>query len=350
MLLNIFVIHLTEEFISMRLLKMSLYYLIITFVCLELAFWVLGYRPYINQDYKVVSEPSGAFEGDSILGLKLNPGVYNITLNDSLTFIASHNELGNRIVSTEQTIFDTVPKIHLFGCSFTYGYGVNDEQTFAALLQKSNPNFQIINHAVIGYGTIQAFLQLQNEVIINPGDIVVINFASVHFERNILSQKYRSDLKIGFENSSEEAKKNMAEARFPFLNNNFEITYANWSDMYEHWTGRRYLCSVNYLQSLYDIEADKKLAMFDITKYLIQSIVKTVAQKDAIPIINCLDKNEQTVALKNSLANVNWNDVNFNFQDTTCINHPYDAHPNAKGHQMLFENLNAYLKILMDEN
>lgn len=337
------------QFKGMRLFKMSLYYLIITFVCLELAFWVLGYRPYINQTYKIVSNPSGAFEGDSILGIKLNPGVFQITLNDSLTFKASHNESGNRITSTNRIISDTVPKIHLFGCSFTYGYGVNDEQTFASLLQKANPGFQIVNHAVMGYGTIQAFIQIQKKVMINPGDIVVINFASAHFDRNGLSQKYRSDLKIGFENSSDEAKKNMAFARFPFLNNKFEIEYANWSDLYEHWFARKYLCSVNYLQSLYDKEADKKLALFDVTNYLIESIVKMVEQKKATLMIFCLDKNEQTVALKNSLTNVQWDDANFNFQDTSLINHPYDAHPNAKGHQILFEKLNSYLKILTDE-
>ncbi len=60
---------------------------------------------------------------------------------------------------------DTASK-HLlfFGCSYTYGEGVNDDQSFAYQIALSKPQYQVYNYAYSGYGPQQmlALMQFSN--------------------------------------------------------------------------------------------------------------------------------------------------------------------------------------------
>src|SRR5262249_10125369 len=49
----------------------------------------------------------------------------------------------------------------VFGCSFTYGWLVNDAETYPYLLQAALPEYRIVNFAVPGYGNVQSLLQFK---------------------------------------------------------------------------------------------------------------------------------------------------------------------------------------------
>jgi hypothetical protein len=55
----------------------------------------------------------------------------------------------------------------LVGCSFTMGWAVADEETWAWRLQKLRPDVEVVNRGVGGYGTLQSLLVL--EQILNGG-------------------------------------------------------------------------------------------------------------------------------------------------------------------------------------
>jgi hypothetical protein len=78
--------------------------------------------------------------------------------------------------------------VHVFGDSFAAGDGVNDEQTFAFLLQSARNDLCVRLHAVGGYGTVHAFLQFrQVRDLIAPGDIVVLGYADFLDVRNVVA-------------------------------------------------------------------------------------------------------------------------------------------------------------------
>lgn len=59
---------------------------------------------------------------------------------------------------------DGQPNVFVFGCSYTYGWFLDDEQTYAWLLQESLPESNVYNFAQPGYGTHHALLRLTEQL------------------------------------------------------------------------------------------------------------------------------------------------------------------------------------------
>lgn len=328
-------------------IKRIVYYPLLTFICFEFALLILGYRRYQTEPYKVEAEPENAYIADPKLGIALNPGTYQITLNDSVQFSATHTATGERFVP--HTKVDTAEvEITLLGCSFTYGYGVNDDETFAALLQKKHPDWRIRNEAVIGYGTVQSYLQLQQIIAEGKTDVVLLNFSSYHFMRNVLSQAYRKNLKIGYAHSARPVDSLMQTAQFPYITDcDGTVKYAGWEDMHENWAGREWLATVNWLQTFYERYLDAQTDPVELTRCLIQKMHEDCTAAGIQFGVVCLDHSSETEKLKNELNQVPWQDVGFDFTDPKCTHLPYDSHPNANGHVKIATRVDSLLNLLM---
>jgi len=90
---------------------------------------------------------------------------------------------GQRITSAHPP---NAPAIIATGCSFTFGHGLNDEDTWPWLLQKKFPNYRVMNLGVMGYGTDQALLAAERQVLRSPQQTaaVVLGLADFQIERN----------------------------------------------------------------------------------------------------------------------------------------------------------------------
>ena len=330
------------------ILKYLIYYPVMVFCCLEIAFRILGYQHYKNEDYSVQARPVNAFVGDPTLGIRLQPGEYQITINDALSFHARHLENHTRYVSDCEV--PDHPDILFLGCSFTYGFGVNDDQHFTSLLQQQHQTWSFQNAGVIGYGTVQSLLQLQERVDTQRLKAVVLNLSSLHFMRNTLSPQYRSNLKIGYARSSQAVESQMEQARFPYRASCAEpIQYASWKDIYSNWPGREWLASINWFQTLYDTSRENRDAQVENTLCLIREM-DAICQAHHISFgIACLDSSPGTNWLKSKAGSISWVDVGFDFSDETLTNYPYDSHPNPAGHQLIAERIEPLLIQLLDE-
>ena len=125
---------------------------------------------------------------DAELGWALSPGsvrghdsgradvVYSIDHGERLTSL--HPRSGPMIVAT--------------GCSFTFGQGVNDQDTWPWLLQEQMPNYHVVNVAAMGYGTDQALLAAERKVTALPGEVqtVVLGFGVFQIDRNRCPQSW----------------------------------------------------------------------------------------------------------------------------------------------------------------
>ncbi len=328
-----------------------LYIIILLPICLEISLRILNAQPYVQQDYHISSTPEEPFVADDSLGIILKTGKYDITLNHELTFTSTHQENQTRRVVFKDELQIDQEKIAVLGCSFTYGYGVNDEEHFTSLLQRRHPNFDFINYGVIGYGTTHGYLQLKkwdknNEV----PKTIILNFATDHFNRNVLSSSYRRALSIGFNRSLRNANELMDEARYPVtLNSKLEISYVKWNEMYEDWLGRSVFSSINFIQTKSDEINDLANKPVEVT-YSLMKEMKAICDKNGAKfIVSLLDENEQSKTLKERLTNsgITTVDVDFDFQNEKIINYPYDNHPNALGHELIAKKIDEQLKPIL---
>lgn len=329
-------------------IKWTIIYPVVLFLCIEISFRIVGYNSFYNDDYSIKSSPKNAFIGHSKFGIQLNPGRYTITINDKVNFVTNHERGNHRL--TPGSIHPDAPDLLFLGCSFTYGYGVNDNENFPALIQAQFPEFNVRNSGVVGYGTVQSLMQLEEAIKISTVKTVLLNFSSFHFMRNTLSQNYRSNLKIGYERSSEDVNNNMKTARFPYKSScGSKIKFQSWDSMYSNWFGREWFASINGMQSIYDKSRDDGIDQIAVTKCIIQEMA-TLCEANGIHFaVICLDSNAETKKLEKLLANVSWFNVNFHFGDKKVTNLPYDSHPNTLGHLLIAKRITPFLNALLNE-
>ncbi len=69
-----------------------------------------------------------------------------------------------------------VLRIAAFGDSFVYGSEVENQDAWAALIEKDNPDLEVLNYGVPGYGTDQAYLRYRLEGATFAPQVVLIGF------------------------------------------------------------------------------------------------------------------------------------------------------------------------------
>ena len=314
---------------------------------MEVLLWLIGYRPYSNDDYKVRSSPDYPYIADNELGIRLNEGVYTITLNDAVQFKATHQNNGERKVPGYG--LNDGPEVLFLGCSYTYGYGVNDNESFPALIQENHSDWNIRNAAVVGYGTTQHLIQLRERIKKNPPECVILALSSVHLIRTVLSQRYRSNLKIGFKRSSAKVDNRMKGARFPYMNRCGKIAYQNWETMYSEIPGRYWLATANFLQIQSDNSQDAKCNPVEITSCIINEMAQLCDEKNVAFGVICLDTDHKTAKIEQKVKSVPWKNVGFSFKSKKYTHLPHDSHPNRKGHDKIASTVDPFIQSLLND-
>ena len=87
------------------------------------------------------------------------------------------------------------PSLFVFGDSFVFGEGVNDEQTFSFLLQQAMPNFNVRLFAAGGYSLTQAFLnfeRLKHEI--SDRDTIIVGYGDFYDIRHVIAPSWLREL------------------------------------------------------------------------------------------------------------------------------------------------------------
>lgn len=168
--------------------------LVSVLVLLELGARLAGYRPWAPVRADIVVEPGQTFfKPHPSLGYSHYPGQFKLTLGGSYVFTATRGENLYRITHpVMQTPSDNGNKeeIWIFGDSVTYGWSVNDDESYPWLLQKEFPKYEVMNFGVSGYGTLHSLIQLKEELQKKRAPrIVVLAYASWHDPRILLSER-----------------------------------------------------------------------------------------------------------------------------------------------------------------
>jgi len=82
------------------------------------------------------------------------------------------------------------PIVIATGCSFTFGHGVNDGDSWPWLLQERLPNYHVVNVGTMGYGTDQALLAAERQLKRFPHQTaaVVLGLGTFQIDRNRSTQ------------------------------------------------------------------------------------------------------------------------------------------------------------------
>lgn len=324
-----------------------MYCVLVVIPLLEGFLWTTGYRPYRYEQFSIVSLPAQNIVADSVYGLSLNPGSFEITINDGLTYQATHTGRFKRKIPMD-TLADE-GRLAIFGCSYTYGMGVNDHEAFPALLQLQNKNLLVSSYAVPGYGTIQGFLQLQQ--LIEAGqkpDIALFNFADFHIDRNSMMPAYRLHLNVGYQLAMSNQQVSMTTSKFPFvriLDGKLSHQSEIWPDLYQNWRGRETFALVNLLQTIADRYMTASINAELNTEMLFVEIQEFCVMHDIRLLVAGITKSATTTTMLQSLKKhrIETVDISLPLNEKTYNNLPYDSHPNKEAHRLLAKKMNDYL-------
>lgn len=92
------------------------------------------------------------------------------------SIVVEHNSWGFRSPAVTPEKPDDVFRVLALGDSMTYGIGVEQDQTFSAVLQSLDPRLEVINTGVNGYGTSQELLLLREDGLQFQPDLVLLAF------------------------------------------------------------------------------------------------------------------------------------------------------------------------------
>lgn len=139
-------------------------------------------QPMTKLPENIVTKPRLLFRPHAVLGWSLTPG-YGVRVGFRPEIIQNIGADGWRVVPGSAD--RQGPRLAVYGCSFTYGTGLADDETFVALLQQDLPEGKLLNRGIGGQSTVQNFLQFRHDIAGGQVDAAIFAIISDHRFRNI---------------------------------------------------------------------------------------------------------------------------------------------------------------------
>ena len=324
-------------------LKYAGFLVLITPICFELALRLMGHSAYKQFDYTIESTPKFCIEKSANLGFSLGEGSFEVTINKGLVYRATHKN-GERI-TRQDTVSDSLDRIFLMGCSYTYGMGVDDSLSFPFMVQSRLKNLNIQNLGVPGFGTVQSYLQLKKQIASGTiPAVVMVNFCDFHHDRNSLTPHYRMSLEMGFQRSNPAVRSKMAQSKFPYVENR-TIKYVTYADLYSVWPGRETFATINFFQIRQDERATAKIDAEKNSLFIFGELQKLCKKHDIHLIVNGLTQTKKTTHFLSLLRKmgIETHDISIDLNSKKYNSLPYDSHPNALAHAHFAEKISSIL-------
>ena len=144
-------------------------------------------RPPLDDGLPVLQEPDGVLGWRNKKGSVVWPGQGEDGGRDiRMTFWAD----GLRATAPAPEL--DRPQVVIIGCSYTQGWAVTDDETYAWLLQSEFPSHAFLNYGTAGYGTYQSLLALERHFAAGHDSpkVVIYGFIDYHEERNVAPARW----------------------------------------------------------------------------------------------------------------------------------------------------------------
>ena len=290
-----------------------------------------GFDPWHENEVSIQVDPGGKFfRVDSASGWTHLPGRFLISLATGYSFHASH--LPNTLRITHPIESNLKPKsrdeIWIFGCSFTYGWSLNDEDTFPWLLQDQYPDYEVMNFGVNGYGTVQSLKQFQGALRKGKPKLVVLIYSDLHDERNTFLRNWIKALAPWNRLSSSREAYQQPYAR---LASHGELVYSTGTVTYVPFPFIRYSAFVHFLEQRYNELEERLVQSHEVSKRLVNQMAELARSEGVTFAIAGIHggsdmRDMLDYAQDHGIANA---DISVNLGAAENTNRPHDPHPSA---------------------
>jgi hypothetical protein len=324
-------------FIVSYLLFLSAFIIITSEIILR----VKGFKPWRKAVAHLTVRPGGKlYAKNSTLGYVPIPGEFTITLPDGYQFRATHLPDTHRITHPLSTYDRGRQKegIWIFGCSFTYGWSLNDQETFPWILQERFPEYEFVNFGVGGYGTVQSLLQLREALA--KGQVpkmVILVFGNFHDERNILARSWQKEF-------APYNKLGTLEYPYARLDQNGKLNYYMGKVEFREFPFMQYSALANFAEIIYEKLQNHYRRIDEVTKDLLLEFANTAIKRKILVVIAdiCHYKDPYlSFAQENGFKAV---DISVDPKIKSNTNYPHDNHPSASANRQYAHKLETFLR------
>lgn len=146
----------------------------------------------LHQDITITPDVS-LTRRDPHYGVRLKPGHFEVAIevpeaSSPYRFTMDIDKDGYRTTSPDPASHLGQPGVWIFGCSFTWGYPLDNEDTYPWLVQAALPENDVRNFGVHGVGNLHALRQMRQLLRDDqrtPPVLAVFGYASFHKARNV---------------------------------------------------------------------------------------------------------------------------------------------------------------------
>jgi len=227
----------------------------------------------------------------------------------------------NAIINDDRTRFTGkkvgFPEINIYGCSFTFGYALDDKETYPHILQDSMPRFNVRNFGMNGYGNLHYLIQLKRYLEWKQTPkYAIFNYIPFHMDRNVASSSW---LKL--------------------LNTQYEDSYK-----YPRGTVDNGILNI----SMVDIEKKPKhyepsyTDKFHVTLHIFAEIEKTCRQNDIMPVILTAVNGDSVVTACQELGFKIIGIPDFLIPEYQL--YPFDGHTNYEANKEIAEAIKNFIR------
>lgn len=103
-------------------------------------------------------------------------------------YTVTTDDTGRRITSA--TAAEDRPVISFYGCSNTFGWGVDDRATYPWLVQEERSDHLVHNYGVSGYSLYQALLRMEQTIEQDRPEVVILGFSPGLEARSVSDHHY----------------------------------------------------------------------------------------------------------------------------------------------------------------
>lgn len=129
------------------------------------------------------NRPSDNFLSDPVTGWRMRPNHILSLKTQEMQAAYQSNTQGFRAAEDFKPA-ETRKRIVLAGDSFTFGYGVEYDETFGALIENELTDVVVCNLAMPGFGLDQIWLSVRHQALPLDPDLVIVGLVNVDFKRS----------------------------------------------------------------------------------------------------------------------------------------------------------------------
>ena len=300
-----------------------------------------GYRGWTQAVVEIqLAGNARFFIPDPVYGYAVQPGRFQVTEKKQMAFTVTHDAAARRITAAIDPAQDSLkkPEIWIFGCSFTHGWGVSDEESWPWRVQAAFPGYRVVNFAVSGYGVLHARLQLAAALQQYPPSLVILAYAGFHDQRNTANRFWMKTL-----------------STFHVLGE-YSYPYARWQEGklvqsmkpigYRGLPGMRTSALMHLLDDLRNQAEDHRLGSHAVSERLIREIADASHAAGAGFLLAGITQEPATRDMLARFSPQPTVDISVDLTDPALSFLPLDPHPNAAAHRRYAAGIEAALRDL----